>query len=199
MTAETLLPKSENSLLSCLGHLVVRWNYLEHCTRQILRMYARGDSIDDPDHLRISAHGAVRIEQELKEISAKHWTGEGKRYLDCLITAYEIAREHRNHFVHGIYMTFGARGPYEAEAVLIPAKPINDHSQVPSHVKFSDMLLVTEHIYALGMFAREVMVGFDANGNRALNANGTLLLAELPSLILPLPACKYVTTEANVI
>lgn len=111
MPTEPVFSKSEEKLLSCLGYLVVRWNYLEHCTRQILRMYAQGDSIDDPDHLRISAHVAIRIEQELKKIAADHWTGDGKRYLDCLIAAYEIAREHRNHFVHGMYMTFGARGP----------------------------------------------------------------------------------------
>lgn len=192
------MSKSEENVLSCLGYLVVRWNYLEHCARQILRMYAQGDSIDDPDHLRISGHIAIRIEQELTKIAASHWTGEGKRYLDCLIPAYEIAREHRNHLVHGIYMTFGARGAYEAEAVLIPAKPINGRSQVPSHVKLSDMRPVAEHIHALAMFAREVMVGFDANGNRALNADGTLVLVELPSLISPLPVCKYVTTEADV-
>lgn len=78
-----------------------------------------------------------------------------------------MAREHRNHFVHGIYITLGARDPYEAEAVLIPAKPINGRSQVPSHAKLSDMRPVAEHIHALAMFAREVMVGFDANGNRA--------------------------------
>ena len=198
MITQTLLSKSEEGLLSCLGYLVVRWNYLENCTRQILRMYALGDSIDDPDHLRISAHVAIRIEQELKKVAVSHWTGEGKRYIDCLITAYEIARGHRNHFVHGIYMTFGARGPNEAEAVLIPAKPINGHSQVPSHVKLSEMRLVAEHVHALAMFAREVMVGFDANGNRALNADGTLVLAELPSLIPPLPVCKYVTTETDV-
>ena len=190
MTSEPLLSKSEESLLSCLGYLVVRWNYLEHCTRQILRMYAHGDSIDDPDHLRISAQVAVRIEQELKKVAASHWTGEGKRYLDCLIAAYEIAREHRNHFVHGIYMTSAARGPFEAEAVLIPAKPINGHSQLPSHVKLGDLFAVAEHIHALAMFAREVMVGFDANGNRALNADGTLVLTELPCLVSPLPACN---------
>ena len=198
MPTEPLLLKSEEKLLSCLGYLVVRWNYLEHCTRQILRMYAQGDSIDDPDHLRISAHVAIRIEQELKKVAASHWTGDGKRYLDCLISAYEIAREHRNHLVHGIYATFGARGPYEAEAVLIPAKPVNGRSQVPSHVKLSEMLPIAEHIHELAMFAREVMVGFDACGNRALNADGTPVVADLPRLLSPLSACKYVTTETGV-
>ena len=198
MTTESRLSKSEERLLSCLGYMVIRWNYLEHCSRQILRMYAEGDSIDDPDHLRISAHVAVRIEQELKKVAAGRWTGEGKPYLDCLIAAYETAREHRNHFVHGIYMTFGERGPFEAQAVLVPAKPINGRSQVPSHVKLSEMLPVAEHIHELAMFAREVMVGFNAVGNRAVNADNTPVLAFLPDLVVPLPPCTYVTTETGV-
>jgi len=161
-------------------------------------MYARGDSIDDRDQLRISAHGAVRIEQELKKIACIHWKGEGKPYLDCMIAAYEVAREHRNHFVHGVYMTFGARGPYEATAVLIPAKPINGSSQVPSHVTLGDMLPVARHIHELAMFSRDVMVGFDSSGNRALNADGTPVLADLPLLVSPLPPPKYITTETGI-
>jgi hypothetical protein len=160
-------------------------------------MYAKGDSIDAPDHLRISAHAAMGIEKELKNVATNHWTGEGKRYLECLIAAYEIAREHRNHFVHGIYMTV-APDASEATAVLIPAKPINKHSQLPSHVKLSDIRPIAEHIHALAMFSREVMIGFDAHGDRALNADGTFVLTEFPHLVLPLPACKYVTTEPYV-
>jgi hypothetical protein len=198
MTTEPRLSPAEEKLLSCLGYLVARWNYVEHCTRQILRMYAEGESIDDPDHLRISSHVAVRIEQELKKVAATHWTGVGKPYLDSLIAAYEVAREHRNHLVHGIYMTFGASGPFEAHAVLVPAKPIDRRSQVPSYVKLSELLPVAEHVHELAMFAREVMVGFDASGNRALNANGTPVLAALPSLIVQLPPCKYLTTDIGV-
>ena len=197
MSVEHLLSKSEERLLACLGYLVARRNYLEHCSRQILRMYAQGESMDDPDHLRISAHIAVRIEQELEKISV-HWMGEGRRYLDCLIEAFKISREHRNYLVHGIYMTFGARGPYEAQAVLVPSKPIGGRSQVPSHVTFSEMLPIAAHVHELAMFSREVMVGFDKNGNRALNADGTPVLSALPRLVSPLAPCKYVTTETGV-
>jgi hypothetical protein len=198
MCHEPRLSKSEEDLLSCVGNIVLRWNYLEHCCRQILRMYAVGESIDDPPHLRISSAPAKRIEEELKLVLANHWSGEGKPYLQALIAAYEIAREHRNHFVHGIYMTFPASGPYEAQAVLLPAKPVNGHSQVPSHITLSDMRPIADHIHELAMFSREVMVGFDENGSRALNADGTPVLVHMPQIVLPLQPCMYVTTATGV-
>lgn len=185
---------SQNQLFARLGYISTRWNYLEDCSRQILRMYVEGESLDAPDHLEISRYGAIHIERRLDAISA-HWVDEGKPFLDCLIRAFTRAREYRNHLIHGAYMTVGARGPYEAHVILVPSKPIGNYSQHPSHITLSELTKIADHVHELAMFAREIMIGFDKNGNRALNSDGTPVLLNLPNLIEPLDPCKYVTDE----
>jgi hypothetical protein len=172
----------------------MRWNYAEWCARQILRKDASGLSLDDTDQLAISKLQALRIESQLKGVALPKWTGSGKQYLDRLIDTFAIAREHRNHFVHGIYATTGVGAPPSAWAILIPTKPKNNKTQIPTHTTLAEMRVIAEHIHDLAMFAREVMLGFDERGNRALNQDGSPVIEELPVLITPLPPCTYLTT-----
>lgn len=193
MNLDSTLSKSENELLSGLGYLVVRWNYLEYWGRQILRQYVEADSIDAPGHLRISAHGAMEIEKALKKVVSEHWAGEGRPYLDRLILVYEIAREHRNHLVHGIYLTADTNGPCGATAILFPAKPIKRSTQLPSFVQVGELRSTAQHIHDLAMYARTVMLAFDGKGQRKLNSDGKPEVAELPELISPLPVLEHIT------
>lgn len=194
MSGATSISRSEEDLLTCLGYLVMKWNYAERCARQILRGYVSGTSLDDPDHLKLSGRMAKWIEDELRDGALPKWQGPGREYLERLINAYAVARDHRNHFVHGIYSTVAGGGPRPAQAILVPAMPKNNKTQLPTFVTIDDIRPVANHFHELAMFAREVMVGFDAHGNRALNSDGSPVLAQLPELIAPLPPCKYVTT-----
>ncbi|MFZ6673427.1 hypothetical protein [Undibacterium sp. Xuan67W] len=173
---------------------MIRWNYAERCARQILRKDVAGDSMDDPAHLKLSKRTAKSIEDELKNDTLPRWQAPGRQYLECLIDAYAVAREHRNHFVHGIYATADTHGPYLAQAVLIPPMPNNGKTQLPTLVTAADISPITNHIHHLSLFAREIMIGFDVRGGRALNADGSPVLEQLPALILPLQPCNYLTT-----
>jgi hypothetical protein len=188
------LSKREEEILTCLGYLVMRWNYAERCARQILRGYLTGTSLDDPDHLYLSGRIAKWIEDELRSDILPKWQGPGRPYIERLIDAFSIARDHRNHLVHGIYSTADTNGALPAQAVLLPPKPKNRKTQLPTSITAAEIRPIADHINDLAMFAREVMVGFDQRGDHALNADGSPVLDPLPPLIAPLPPCRYLTT-----
>lgn len=194
MSGTAPISKSEEDLLTCLGYLVMKWNYAEWCARQTLRAYVSDTSLDDPGHLKLSSRTAMGIEDDLRNIALPQWQGPGRIYLERLLDAYTVARDHRNHYVHGVYATHGPGGPRPAQAVLIPAKPKNKKAQLPSFVTIADMRPLADHFHELGMFAQQVMAGFDQHGNRALNSDGTPVLAQLPALLTTLSPCKYLTT-----
>lgn len=194
MAEDNLLTKREEEILTILGYIVMRWNYAEHIARQMLRKQIPGGSMNDPDHLKLSKRQAFWIEEQLKETLLPKWLGApGLPYLNCLIPAFSRAREHRNHLVHGIQLTADTHGPYPAQAVLIPAKPIDDKSQLPSFATANDMKPISDHISDLGAFACEVNNAFDANGLRAKNKDGSDVVSVLPAMITAIPPCKYVT------
>ena len=194
MTKPNLLSNREEAILTCVGYLVMRWNYAEWSARQILRKYVAADSIDDPEHLKVSARMAKSIEDELRNSVLPKWTGLGRKYLEVLLDAYAIAREHRNHFVHGIYATFDTASSEAAQALLIPSAPKNKKTQVPTFTTIATMRPIAEHFHDLAMFARDVMAAFDERGERALNPDRTPALDPLPSPITPLEPCQYETT-----
>jgi hypothetical protein len=194
MPETTSISKNEEELLTCLGYLAMKWNYAEWCARQTLRAYVPDTSLDDPGHLKLSARMAKGIEDDLRNIALPQWLGVGRIYLERLIDAYTVARDHRNHYVHGVYTTLGTGGPMPAQALLVPVMPKNKKTQLPSFVTIADMRPIADHFHELGMYAQQVMVGFDQYGSRALNSDGTPVLAQLPALLTPLPPCKYVTT-----
>jgi hypothetical protein len=194
MSDSNLISKREEEILTCLGYLVMRWNYAEWCARQILRKYASGESLDDPDHLRVSKLPSKQIEDALTDDVLPQWQGPGREYLERLIEAYAVARDHRNHFVHGIYATADTGGSPPAQGILIPAKPHSNRTQLPTYATADELRVIADHVHDLAMFARDVMLGFDARGDRALNPDGSSVLEQLPLLITPLQPRKYLTT-----
>lgn len=187
------LSKGEEEILTQVGYLVMKWNFAEWCARQILRRYAKGDSLDDPDHLKLSARTAKWIEDELRDAALPKWQGSGRPYLERLINAYASAREHRNHVVHGIFGTAHTGGDAPAQAILIPSMPKNNQPQLPQHITTFDLQPIAVHFHDLTDFARKVMVAFDPRGGRALNADGSPVIDSLPTFITPLPRPQYVT------
>ena len=185
------ISKAEEDILTAIGYLVMRWNYAEHFARQILRQYLPGTSLGDPDHLQLSGRPAAWIENQLQSEVLPLWKDPGRSYLERLILAYSRAREHRNHLVHGIYMTADAGGPYPAVAVLIPTRPTNRKVEVPSHATLGDIHPLADYFHDLAMFARDVSVGFAKDGALATNPDGTPVLTELDRLIQPLEPRKY--------
>lgn len=119
METGNILTSDEEKLLIALGYLVMRWNYAEHFARQILRQYLPGDSIYDKDHLKLTKKPAGGIEDDLRKLALPKWQCPGRPFLIKLIDAYESARKHRNHVVHGIFSTMHARGEWPAQALLI--------------------------------------------------------------------------------
>lgn len=149
MSDTKLISKREEEILTCLGYLVMRWNYAERCARQIFRKYVTGDSLDDRDHLKLSARKAKWIEDELRSDALPNWQGSGRQCLELLIDAYAAAREHRNHLVHGIYATVDACGPPPAQAILIPAMPKNNKTQLPTYVTAAEIRPIANHFHDL--------------------------------------------------
>jgi hypothetical protein len=197
MSPDELLSKSEEDLLVCIGYLVVRWNYAESFARQILGKYVRGDSLFHPERLKLSKRQSIWIEEELRETVLPMWQGIGRPYLERLVECYARAREHRNHLVHGIYMTFYAMGPNQAQALLVPAKSKDGKPQAPSFVPHAELRRIASHFHDLAMFARDVSIVFDKLGARAVDRDGNPLLADLPLLIAPLDPCTYETIDPD--
>ncbi len=108
-----------------------------------------------------------------------------------LIAAFSAAREYRNYYVHAIFATFPATPVGPAQAVVIPSKPHNNKRQTPGFVTAADLHPIAVHLEKLGVFACEVGNAFDVSGQRAMNADGSLAMATLPSPIAPLPQFPY--------
>ena len=181
---DNILAPDEERLLAALGYLVMRWNYAEHFARQILRKYLTGESIYDPDHLKLTKQPAVRVECDLKRLALPHWQSPGREFLEHLIAAYASGRSHRNAIVHGIYSTMPARGEWPASAILISWKPEGEHS--PPFLDLGTMQRTAHHFHDLAMFAREVSLTFNQDGSIALNKDGSPILVDLPTLVSPL-------------
>jgi hypothetical protein len=194
MNETPMISKGEEEILVCIGYIVMRWNYAERCARQIIRSYVVGDSLDDAAHLKLSSRGAKWIEDELKNAALPKWGGTGRKYLEALIHTFAAAREHRNHFVHGIYDTFRSSGPRPALGLLMPTMPWNNRTQLPSYTSLTEMRPIANHLHELAIYAQAVMVGFDSRGEPMLNPDGSPVLAEPPSMISPLPPLQYATT-----
>lgn len=189
------LSRQEADLLASIGYLVVRWNYAESFTRKIIGMYVQGDSLFHPERLKLAKRQSIWIEEELQTTALPRWRGIGRPYLERLIECYTRAREHRNHLVHGIYMTFGPMGPNEAQALLLPAMPKDGKPQAPTYALHSEIRLIASHFHDLAMFARDVSLAFDEDGSRAVDREGNPVLAELPSLLTPIRPCKFETID----
>ena len=175
------LTNGELEILTAVGYLVMKWNYAEHCARQILRGYLQGTSIDDPDHLKLSSRNARWIEQELRDEVLPRWTGVGARHLTRLVEAYASARPHRNRIVHGLQMTADAGSG--AQAFLLHTMPQSRKSASPDLVRIAEFAPLIAHFTELAEFSQNVLVAFDQCGNLATNKDGTLVLPHLPPLI----------------
>jgi hypothetical protein len=189
------LSKQEADLLASIGYVVVRWNYAESFARQLIGMYVQGDSLFHPERLKLAKLPSLRIEEELQAKALPRWLGEGRPYLERLIECYTRAREHRNHLVHGIYMTFGPMGPNEAQALLVPAMPKDGKPQAPTYAAHSEIRSVASHFHDLATFARDVSLAFDEEGSRAVDREGKPVLGELPSMLAPIHPCKFETID----
>jgi hypothetical protein len=71
--------------------------------------------------------------------------------------------------------------------------PKNNKPQTPSHVMLSEIRAIANHFHDLAIFAREVNIGFAADGARALDARGQPVLAELPTMLIALEPPRYQT------
>ena len=186
----------EEELLTSIGYIVMRWNYAEYFARQTLRQYLSGDSMEDPDHLKLSSRSASRLEDQLRTDVLPIWQEPGRAFLERLVLAFSRGRDYRNHFVHGIFMTHRASGPNEPLAILFPPMPKNGKPQIPSHVTFSEVRAIANHFHDLAMFSREVNIAFARDGTRAVDAGGQPLLRELPEMLSVLNPLQYQTTES---
>lgn len=148
--ATLILTKAEEEILTNVGYLVMKWNYAEYCARQILRRQIQGGSLSDPEHMKLSNRSAGWIENELRDRTLPLWTDPGRRYLESLIDAYAAAREHRNHIVHGFWMTSGGGGSTPAQGILNPSKPIAGKNQLITFFSAADLRSITDHFHALG-------------------------------------------------
>jgi hypothetical protein len=180
------MSQGELEILSAIGYLTMRWNYAEHCSRQILRQYVDDEHIDDPGHIRLSGRPAKWIEDELRERVLPIWREPGRTYLASLIDAYGAARVHRNQKVHGIWMTVDTGGSRPAQALLMNSMPVGGKTQAPDFIAHGDLTVLFEPFMLLGEFAQKVGVGFDKEGLRAHNRDGTYVIDPLPPLLVPL-------------
>jgi hypothetical protein len=179
----------EEEILALLGKMVAHWNYAEHCSRQIVRKRIPGGDIDDEDHIGVSKKPAKWVEDQLRDEVLPRWTGApGETHLRHLIDAFSAAREYRNYYVHGVWMT-AATTP--AQAIIIPAKPHNNMTQAPGFATAADMRPTAIHLEELGAFACEVGNAFDNAGQRAKNPSGSLVVTTLPPLIKALTPFPY--------
>lgn len=182
----------QTTILALMGKIVAQWNYAEHCSRQIIRKRISGGHVDDKDHIHLSKQTPKWMEDQLLDEVLPRWAGSpGERYLESLIAAFSAAREYRNHYVHGIMATFPETSAAPAQAVIIPSKPHKNKTQAPGFVTAADLHPVAAHLEALGAFACEVGNAFDVSGQRAMNSDGSVVMATLPAHITPLPPFPY--------
>lgn len=193
------LSAHELDLLTLIGYLLMKWNYAEWAARLILRR----EVIDDPNedsslnntaHLTLSGRTAGWIESRLRDKTLPSWQEPGRAYLEHLVLAYSIAREHRNKIVHGIWGIMDASGPNPAKALLINVKPIAGKSPRPELLTTADIQPLSDYFTELAEFAQNVAVGFTTSGERERNQDGSVALEKLPPLINLLDRCTYKIT-----
>jgi hypothetical protein len=182
-----ILNRGEEEILATIGYLTMRWNYAEHCCRQILRRDAPGGSINDPQHPTTSKKTAFGVEQALRTDILPNWGAPGKPLLENLIEAFATARKHRNQKLHGIWMTASSGGDAPAQALLLNVQPVGGKTPAPRFVTNADLKALAIPFWELGILAQKVMVAFDSFGAQAKNEDGTFVLPVLPTLIAPLP------------
>ena len=192
---ELVLTADEDALLSSVGYLVMRWNYAEHCARQILRQYLAGDALSDKDHLKLTRLPASAIEEELKKVALPKWQQPGREFLSQLITAYSSARSHRNRIVHGLYATSPSRGEWPPHLILISMIP--DHWEYRPFIDLATIQRTAHHFHDLAMYAREVSLTFAGDGSFAYNFDGSRIMADLPKEVQALPHIELISDASQ--
>lgn len=193
MEEESLMDPSSQQLLFYVGYLVARWNYAEYFARDILKPYAQGESIFAPEYIKLGRKKSREIENDLRTIALPLWACPGRPYLERLVDCYAVAREHRNHVVHGVYMELGSFGPHEAKAWMMPAMPVNGLPQAPSFLSASEIRTLADYFHDLAMFAREVAITFRQDGSVQPPDEGSSAARPFPAMISVLPKLEAVT------
>jgi hypothetical protein len=189
---ETPVTPEEDRIFLALGYLVVRWNYAEHHVRQLLRRASGAGSMLELPSIKVSNSVSSVLAVDLSAL-AKKWEGrEGEPYIKCLEEAFKVAIDHRNHLVHGTWMTVACGDPETAMAVMIPSKIRNSQHELPSHVPVEEFEGTAHYFHDLGMFARSVHVGFAADGERAFDGERQPVIPHLPPMIELLPPIERI-------
>lgn len=176
----TILTSDELTLLAGLGHLTMFWNRCEYAARQILRwqVVATG-GLGSAAQLAISKKTALELATALVALAAGV-AEPGRSYVEHFASAFDRAREHRNRFVHGLWQTVAASPPRPATGILLNAKPKNGANPIPAYVTAADVKPVSDHIWALAEYGRQVGIAFTPTGARRLDQNGDPEIDPLP-------------------
>lgn len=187
---EALISAHEERIFLALGYLVVRWNYSEHFIRQLLLRDVGSGSMLEPASIKVSNRVPSGLSEDLAELAKKRNGSEGEPFIRGLDAAFRIAVDHRNHLVHGAWMTVACGDPETAMAVMLPSKIKDSRLELPSHVPVEEFEATARYFHDLSVFARSVCIGFNGDGTRALNQEGQHVVPELPPVIEPLPAIE---------
>jgi hypothetical protein len=186
----TLISSHEKRIFVALGYLVVRWNYAEHFVRQLLRRDIGTDAILEPASIKVSNRRSSDLSRDLRALANTWSAREGEPFIKGLDEAFRIAVDHRNHFVHGAWMTVTCGDPETAMAVMSPSMIKDSRLELPSHVPVEVFEATAHYFHDLGLFARAVCIGFNGDGTRAHDEEGQNVIPELPPVIEPLPAIE---------
>lgn len=186
------IASSEQRIFLALGYLVVRWNYAEYHVRQLLRRDCDSESMLEPSSIKVSNMKPFELSAKLSALARTWEREEGGPYIKCLSEAFHVALDHRNHLVHGAWMTLPYGDPDAAAAVMVPSKIRNSRLELPSHMTVEDFERTAHYFHDLGIFAWSVYVGFAADGVKAVDGEGRPVIPELPSMIDRLPPIERV-------
>lgn len=183
-----ILTPDELTLLAGLGHLIMFWNRCEYAARQILREQVVGTGgLGSSAQLAISKKTALELATALVAV-APSLVEPGRPYVEHFANAFDRARENRNRFVHGLWQTVAASPPRPATGILLNAKPKGAANPLPAYVTLADIKPVSDHIWVLAEYGRQVGIAFTRTGARRLNQNGDPEIDPLPdqpSLLQP--------------
>lgn len=194
-----ILTPDELRLLAGLGHLTMFWNRCEYAARQILRWQVAEDgALGSSAHIAISRKPAFDLAALV--VLSPSLVEPGKSHVEHFAEAFDIAREHRNRFVHGLWQTVAASAPRPATGILLNAKPKGGKNPVPAFVTAADIKPVSDHIWALAEYGRQVSIAFTGTGTRRLNQDGCPSIDPLPDKPSLLQPCTidYFVNPPNV-
>jgi hypothetical protein len=149
-----------------LGNMLVAWNRAEYCARQLLNWQC-----DGPFVLVLTAEmGSVAIRDTIFAIATHTHDLDLASHLDHFANYFDILREYRNYYAHGVTMIAPPMGPNPSRGIAHQLSARQGLKLDHDPISFEQLDFVINHAMTLASYGYAIPDAFRRRGDDGIAA-----------------------------